>query len=299
MNRLVLAVAACCAALTPAFAQTTDRAIVYAARYYTPTGKAESHTHLYRINADGTGKKQITSGMGDEYAPRFLPSGGLFFVRDTGKVGADGAPVSENRVRDLATGAERPATRAEERLTATPEPPPGITVTADKEGVTVTRTDSVAKKSVLRYGAGMTKSRTDDYFSVPLPPQSNLGDPDGYLEPEMLQVFQPLPGNGRLLLRAMAGDSTAGHYYVYLLADEAAGVVRLFSVADEMRFSSSGKQFVATCGRGLLPLGRRDKRTVWVRTLYVGTVKNGAATMRPLVSGRVSIAGYDWRPAIQ
>lgn len=296
MNRFIVALVSVLSALAPAFGQSADRPIVYSARYYS-AGNAKSHFHLFRINADGTGKKQLTSGDFDEYMPRFLPSGrSLLFNRDTGKMSAEGEIVAEIRVRDLITGAEREATVEEIKQRDRQEPSePNITVAADKNGVTLTRPGAAAK--TLRYSAGLQKAWQDDAFSLQIPPKSNADNTEAYLDPQVLHAFRPLPGDGRLLLRATSGDSTFGHYSVYLLADEKAGVANLFAVAGGMRFSPDGKRFVATCARGLLPLGKGDKRTVWVHTLYVGTVKNGAATMRPVVSGLVDIGGYDWQPS--
>ena len=50
-------------------------AIVYSARYYTPSGRGVSHWHLYRINPDGTGKQPLTAGTKDDFVPRWSPDG--------------------------------------------------------------------------------------------------------------------------------------------------------------------------------------------------------------------------------
>ncbi len=36
--------------------------------------------HLYEINLDGTGLRQLTSGPFDDYEPAYLPDGGIVFV---------------------------------------------------------------------------------------------------------------------------------------------------------------------------------------------------------------------------
>ena len=58
--------------------------IVYSARYYYPPGtKATSHFHLYRINPDGMGKRQITFGNSEEFDPHWSPDGQwILFERD-------------------------------------------------------------------------------------------------------------------------------------------------------------------------------------------------------------------------
>jgi len=49
----------------------------------TPTNR-ESHLdrfyHLYEMNADGTGLKQLTDGPYDDFAPRYLPDGRIVFI---------------------------------------------------------------------------------------------------------------------------------------------------------------------------------------------------------------------------
>jgi dipeptidyl aminopeptidase/acylaminoacyl peptidase len=95
-----------------------DRDIVYAARYYTPPGsRATSHWHLYRINPDGTGKMQLTSGSDDDYQPLWSPDGRqILFMRvrplpepepdrwTLCLIAADGGPVK--RLLDLKSGIE-------------------------------------------------------------------------------------------------------------------------------------------------------------------------------------------------
>ncbi len=60
-----------------------DRDIVYSARYYSrPGSHRRSHFHLYRINADGSGRLQLTHGSGDDTLPRWSPDGTtIAFVR--------------------------------------------------------------------------------------------------------------------------------------------------------------------------------------------------------------------------
>jgi hypothetical protein len=43
-----------------------------------PSGS--DHYHLYEINVDGSGLRQITSGEFDDYEPAYLPDGGIVFV---------------------------------------------------------------------------------------------------------------------------------------------------------------------------------------------------------------------------
>lgn len=50
------------------------RPIVYGARYYF-SGKRVSHWHLYRIGADGRGRRQLTFGKADDTQPVWSPNG--------------------------------------------------------------------------------------------------------------------------------------------------------------------------------------------------------------------------------
>lgn len=57
--------------------------IVFSARYYyLPSSHKRSHFHLYRINPDGSGKRQLTFGKADDLAPLWSPDGArITFVR--------------------------------------------------------------------------------------------------------------------------------------------------------------------------------------------------------------------------
>lgn len=79
--------------------------IVYSARYYTPPGdKRTSSFHLYSINPDGTGRRQITLGTQDDLRPKWSPDGKkvLFertmprepFLSSLCAVGGNGGPVT-------------------------------------------------------------------------------------------------------------------------------------------------------------------------------------------------------------
>ena len=50
---------------------------------YRPSGT--DHYHLYEINTDGTGLRQITSGPYDDYEPTYLPDGDILFVSTRAK----------------------------------------------------------------------------------------------------------------------------------------------------------------------------------------------------------------------
>ncbi len=73
--------ALCVVAASAAFG---DRDIVYSARYYYPPGyKRTSHFHLYRINPNGRGRIQITSGKYDDVHPIWPPNGRkIAFIRE-------------------------------------------------------------------------------------------------------------------------------------------------------------------------------------------------------------------------
>ena len=82
-----------------------DRDIVYSARYYAPPGSHRtSHFHLYRINPDGTGRRQLTFGASDDADPHWSPDGRkVVFLRGAASVcvaDADGSGL--RRITDFA-----------------------------------------------------------------------------------------------------------------------------------------------------------------------------------------------------
>lgn len=61
-------------------AKETNSPIVYSARYYTSQEETiRSYYHLYLINPDGTGKRQITSVKANDRAPRWSENGQLIY----------------------------------------------------------------------------------------------------------------------------------------------------------------------------------------------------------------------------
>jgi len=80
------------------------RQVVFA--YFTPDPKQPNARffHLYRMNIDGTGLKQLTGGPYDDFSPRFLPNGQIVFVstRRGGfhRCGSPGCPVYTLTVAD-------------------------------------------------------------------------------------------------------------------------------------------------------------------------------------------------------
>jgi dipeptidyl aminopeptidase/acylaminoacyl peptidase len=85
------------------YAQTPP--IAYAAReYYPPSSKRTSHFHLYLINPDGSGKRQLTQGEGDERSPRWSPDGAkLLYLYEQGKkAGYRVLDVKSKRTMDVA-----------------------------------------------------------------------------------------------------------------------------------------------------------------------------------------------------
>ena len=85
--------------------------IVYAARYYTPPGRQRtSHFHLYRVNAAGGERVQITSGAEDDEAPVWSPDGRRVLFTRAGRsvcvVSSKGGPVRTLLATGPADGGE-------------------------------------------------------------------------------------------------------------------------------------------------------------------------------------------------
>ena len=81
----VLKIVVCLTAISVAArAAHAERDIVYSARYYLKPGqKGVSRYHLYRINADGSRRTQITRGAHDDELPMWAKNGQhIIFVRD-------------------------------------------------------------------------------------------------------------------------------------------------------------------------------------------------------------------------
>ena len=80
---IVIAFLCCFAVSSMTFAKPTVPPIVYSATYFKgPTASAWSPVHLYLINPDGTGKKQITSTAASDLAPRWSKNGRwIYFFR--------------------------------------------------------------------------------------------------------------------------------------------------------------------------------------------------------------------------
>lgn len=85
-------------------AESSTADIVYSARYY-ELDSQPSHYHLWRIDADGANRTQITDGDADDYAPTWLADGQtIVFVRETAQ-GRTLCTVAERggQVTELAT----------------------------------------------------------------------------------------------------------------------------------------------------------------------------------------------------
>ena len=92
----------------PCFAHA-EGDITYAAQYYSPpAGRGgKSYSHLYRINPDGTGKHQVTSGPYNDHNPRWSTDGkSIAFLREAQGDKEDLCVVSAEggRVRVLLRG---------------------------------------------------------------------------------------------------------------------------------------------------------------------------------------------------
>jgi hypothetical protein len=67
-------------------AALADAGIVYSARYYDPSGRVMSHAHLYSIQPDKSGRRQLTFGNGDDLDPAVSPDGRRIAYREVNKV---------------------------------------------------------------------------------------------------------------------------------------------------------------------------------------------------------------------
>ncbi len=139
-------------------AESSTAEIVYSARYY-ESGSQPSHYHLWRIDAAGANRTQITEGEADDYAPMWLADGQtIAFVRETAQD------------RTLCTVAERGGTITE--LAVLPDGYIGIEsiapsrdkliylVNAD-EGWQLELFD-IATRQVHKLGAGVTTAWNPD-----------------------------------------------------------------------------------------------------------------------------------------
>lgn len=306
-----------------------DDEIVYAARYYTPPGRksGRSYFHLYRVNPDGTGRRQITFDPWNESEPRWSPDGRrILFLRthDT----SEGYAAGEWRVCVINAGGGPPRTLRTVRASS-------ITARWSSNGRAVICSEPAGNEDGVREYAidgrnGMVRTARHE----PLVNAGNAMD-DVRLEPEttgrwtlvftgsggeerrkllrfppakngaeisLRTYVTPLPGDAAryLLGTSMEGNSTWGHWSRYWSIDTKTGEVTPFTEGERLAWSPGGAWFATVVGRSLAPYGNAlDGRTrqVWVSPLLVGSGKTGRT--RPIVSGLVWVTDADWRPSRQ
>lgn len=278
--------------------KNNDIPIIYSARYYTPaTSKARSYYHLYRINADATGRKQITSGTANESEPRWSPDGKrILFLRWTNSEYETGTALY---IANADGTGQKPLYRlAKDDSFYEPKWEPGSEEIVLRDGSNRRRYVSVrtgAYRTVTTpeipdpNAPTVTVEKDRVSFVRPNTPPLQLQD-----AAELLPTVAALP-DGTPLLESVGGDSTSGHWLVYYTLNEANGTLTPFTEGKGLYWSPDGKQFVTTRGRELSALNKSDKRQVWVSPLLLGTLRGKTATVRSIVSGMVDVTTCDWR----
>lgn len=262
-----------------------DRDIVYAARYYAPPGSHQaSRFHLYRINPDGTGKTQLTSGP-EEAFPHWSADGKeITFIayQATGpiatlcRIDADG----KNR-RVIRTLGE------EETL------PIPVTPGYRLENIEPVLPDDNDTKHFL------INTRTGQRLLLTVPDHDDTDD-----------LLFPMPGGG-LVYGANNHNSTVGTDYGFYRLNPDTGALRSITTGQFLAWSPDSTHFCVARGRDTVPYDRRqypppaqpgetpeDKiareyRLVWAAPLFVRAAEGGP--MRQLTPRLSYVTGADWR----
>lgn len=262
---------------------SADRDIVYSARYYAPPGSHRvSRFHIYRINPDGTGKTQITSGSADEYAPTWSADGRrVTFLEYAG--------AGRGVVCDMtADGGRRRALRT---LTGdsglAPPPVPGYRLENDE-------TDS----SGTTYRHILINLRTGRRLTLNVPEHDDPSD-----------ALLPAPGQA-LVYATNDYDSTIGTNFLFYSLLPGTGALRYLTEGQFLAWSPDGSRFCVARGRSTASYEKRrqpyalerdaskqdrddaEYRQVWVAPLYI---QAAGGPMRQLTPNLSYVTGADWR----
>lgn len=175
--------------------------------------------------------------------------------------------------------------------------------------VNLTEGRSISLRTNLGAGVWLSKERFVVEQSAPDPGQPRLCvfRADGTVEQEIPLPFRwndalspfaddlfAIPGEpGAILYGRHAGGSSQGPAHEFYRVDLRTGREQRLLTGLNVAWGPDGKSFCTAEGRDLADLDA--KRQVWVAHLHIVTLPEGRR--RTIVDGRVSVDGFDWRPA--
>ncbi len=261
-----------------------DRDIVYAARYYAPPGSHRtSHSHLYRINPDGTGKTQLTFGI-EEDSPYWSADGKeITFIAYR-----VASPALLCRID--ADGRNRRVIRTLGEDETLPGP---VTPGYRLENIDPVSPDDNEAKHFL------VNVRTGQRLLLTVPDHDDTDD-----------ALLPMPG-GSLVYGANNHNSTVGTDYAFYRLNPKTLALQSITTGQFLSWSRNGTRFCAARGRDTVPYDRRrdpppaqpgetpedkiarEHRLVWAAPLLVRAA--GGGPMRQITPRLSYVTGADWR----
>lgn len=263
-------------------AALADRDIVYSGRYYAPPGSHRTtHSHVYRINPDGTGRTQLTFGSTDDESPKWSPDGRkVTYYEDRGgasplrlcEIDANGG---NRRVLKVLSADWEPA----------PIPVPGYRLE--------NQADDLKSRHVLIALA------TGRRLTLPVPAHDDVSD-----------ALLPAPGHD-LLYAANNHDSTVGTDYFFYRLNPDTGAMRYLTEGRFLAWSPDGSRFCMAPGRDTTSYEKRKEpletlkgaspyeitqaqyRQVYSSPLFVRATAGGP--LRQITPRLSFVTGADWR----